>query len=70
MRRPTIGLAYSTCRLCRHGAESGLELVCTRPAAVGFAGPEPVALQRAPGADCGPNATHMQAAYRGHPEAP
>jgi hypothetical protein len=71
MRRTTIGLAYSACRLCTHGAEAGLELVCTHPALRDpFAGNQPVAVLRAQGGGCGPNADHMQPAYRGQTEAP
>lgn len=70
-REPLRGPAYSACRLCTHSVEQQLELACAHPSLrEPFAGPQPVAIVRAAGGGCGPHATHMQAAYRGHPEAP
>lgn len=69
-RDPARGPAFSACRLCAHSTEQGLELACNNPALRSpFAGPQPVAMLRAAGGGCGPNAIHMQAAYRGHSEA-
>lgn len=68
-REPAL-LAYSACRLCTHSAEQGLVLVCTKPALLAFDGsPEPVAVMRAAGADCGPAASHIRTAYQAGQEA-
>ncbi|KQY83721.1 hypothetical protein [Pelomonas sp. Root1444] len=62
-REPALA-AYSACRLCVHSAEAGLELACRHPdAAEPLAGPQPVAILRAPGGACGPNANRMEPRY-------
>jgi len=68
-REPAL-LAYSACRLCTHSAEQGLVLVCNKPELLAFDGsPEPVALMRAAGGDCGPGARHHLTAYGAAQEA-
>lgn len=62
-REPALA-AYSACRLCTYSAEAGLELGCDHPDLRDpFTGPQPVALMRAAGSACGPNAARMQPRY-------
>lgn len=51
--------AFRACFLCAHGADEGIERVCTHPALLDFGRPQPVAIVRAWGGGCGPDADRM-----------
>jgi hypothetical protein len=54
--------AFRACFLCAHGADEGIERVCTHPQLLDARyAPQPVAIVRAWGGGCGPNAECMQA---------
>lgn len=49
------------CNLCRHMHPQGIERTCAHPDLQDpFAGPQPVAVIRAPGAACGPRGVYMR----------
>lgn len=58
--RREAGAAHLTpCHNCANGADAGIERVCTHPALADWAGsPQPVAIVRAWGGGCGPDAQH------------
>lgn len=59
-RADQLPVAFRACYLCTHGADAGIERVCTHPALADWAGaPQPVAIVRAWGGGCGPNADRM-----------
>lgn len=51
--------AFRACFLCAHGADEGIERVCTHPELLDFNGPQSVAIVRAWGGGCGPDADRM-----------
>jgi hypothetical protein len=53
-------VAFGACHRCTHGADEGIERVCTHPALADWAGaPQPVAIPRAWGGGCGPDALRL-----------
>jgi hypothetical protein len=52
--------ALRACHRCTHGTDAGIERICTHPALADWAGaPQPVAVTRAWGGGCGPDARHL-----------
>lgn len=51
--------AFRACYLCTHGADEGIERVCTHPELLDMGAPQPVAIVRTWGAGCGPDAVRM-----------
>lgn len=53
-------VAFRACYRCTHGAEAGIERVCNHPELGDWAGaPQPVAIVRAWGGGCGPDALRL-----------
>jgi len=59
LQSEALPVAFRACYLCIHGAEEGIERVCTKPEAVDYGPPQPIAIVRAWGGGCGPDANHM-----------
>lgn len=55
----TTRVAFGACYRCTHGADQGVERVCTHPALLDFGTPPPVAVVRAWGGGCGPDALRL-----------
>lgn len=52
--------AFRACYRCTHGADAGIERVCNHPELRDWAGsPQPVAVVRAWGGGCGPDAARL-----------
>ncbi|RZL32866.1 MAG: hypothetical protein EOP35_19195 [Rubrivivax sp.] len=51
--------AFAACYRCTHGAEQGIERVCTHPLVLDLRSPLPVAVARSWGGGCGPDALRL-----------
>ena len=51
--------AYRACYRCTHGADAGIERVCTHPELLDWGGAQPVTVARKWGGGCGPDALRM-----------
>ncbi|MFG6413827.1 hypothetical protein ACG02S_07925 [Roseateles sp. DC23W] len=58
LKADELPVAFRACFLCMHGADAGIERVCNHPALLEFGAPQPVAIVRAWGGGCGPDAQH------------
>jgi len=59
LKADALPTAFRACFLCAHGADEGIERVCTHPELLDRCAPQPVAVVRAWGGGCGPNAERM-----------
>lgn len=52
-------VAFAACYRCTHGAEEGIERICTHPELLVMGAPQPVSVLRTWGGGCGPDALRM-----------
>ncbi len=52
-------VAFGACHRCTHGADAGIERVCTHPDLLEMGAPQPVSIVRAWGGGCGPDALRL-----------
>lgn len=59
LRAADAPVAFRACYRCTHGAEAGVERVCTHPELLDMGAAQPVAVLRAWGGGCGPDALRL-----------
>lgn len=52
-------VAFGACYRCAHGSDAGIERVCGHPELLDMGAPQPVAIVRAWGGGCGPDALRL-----------